>query len=115
MHTIIKDNVRAYAKADRHGKAIILDAITNLTGMHRKATIRAFNRELKDQKPKTKNGKPNPNYGPSRRRKPGRPRKYDQHIEAALTAIWEDHGYICAERLYSIIKESIRIMKRDGQ
>ena len=51
MHTIIKNNVRAYAKADRHGKAIILDAITNLTGMHRKATIGAFNRELKDQKP----------------------------------------------------------------
>ena len=53
MHTIIKDNVRAYVKADRHGKAIILDAITNLTGMHRKATIRAFNRELKDQRPET--------------------------------------------------------------
>ena len=37
MHTIIKDNVRAYVKADKHGKAVILDAVTNLTGMHRKA------------------------------------------------------------------------------
>ena len=42
MHTIIKDNVRAYAKADRHGKATILDAITNLTGMHRKGYYQCF-------------------------------------------------------------------------
>ena len=83
--------------------------------MHRKAATWAFNRELKARKPKTKDGKPNPDYDPSRRRRPGRPRKYDQHVDMALTAIWEDHGYICAERLHPIIKESIRIMKRDGQ
>ena len=59
--------------------------------------------------------KPNPAYDTSRRRRPGRPRKYSQQVDAALKAIWEDYGYICAERLHPIVGESIRIMKRDGQ
>ena len=83
--------------------------------MHRKAAIRAFNCQLKALEPKTIDSKPNPAYDASRRRRSGRPRKYSQQVDAALKAIWEDYGYVCAERLHPIIDESIRIMKRDGQ
>ena len=37
MRTIIKDNLEAYVKAGRHDKTNILNAVTQLTGMHRKA------------------------------------------------------------------------------
>lgn len=114
MHTIIKDNLEAYIKADRHGKATILDAVVSLTGMHRKSAIRAFNCQLKALG-KTVDGKPNPHYDPAKRRRPGRPRKYSQQTDVALQAIWEDYGYICAEKLNPIIGESLRIMKRDKQ
>jgi len=115
MRTIIKDNLETYAKAGRHDKTNILNAVTQLTGMHRKAAVRASNWQLKALQPKTIDGKPSPTYDANRRRKPGRPRKYSQQVDVALKAIWEDYGYICAERLHPIIGESIRIMKRDGQ
>ena len=83
--------------------------------MYRKSTIRAFNFQLKAPELKAADSRPNLHYDPTNRRHSGRPRKYSQRVDTALQAIWEDRGYICAERLHSAISESVRIMKRGGQ
>lgn len=115
MRAIIRDNVETYVKATRADKSTILSAVTSVTGIHRKSAIRAFNKLLNGPKAKTTDVRPDPTYDPAKWRRPGRPRKYTPDVDAALKAIWEDHGYICAERLVTVISESIRIMKRDGQ
>lgn len=100
-HTIIKDQLPAYLKADKKQKGTILGNVMAVTKMPRKSLIRAFAREQK-------NG--------SRKAPPklGRPRHYTAETEAALAWLWEQYDYPCAERLHDEVPEAIRIFVRDN-
>ena len=98
---IIADNLPKYLKASLPEKSAIVASIMEVSGMHRKAVVRALNRERKRS-----NGQPPP--------KLGRPRKFTAETEAALAWIWEQYDYPCAERLHNEVAEAIRIFVRDG-
>jgi hypothetical protein len=99
---IIKENVQAYRKASSKEKTAIVTSVVTVSGMHRKAVIRALNRELTS--------------GTSRQHSTslGRPRMYTAECEAALAFVWEQYEHPSAERLHSELTEAVRIFKRDG-
>lgn len=98
---IIQDRLPAYCKANAAGKTDLITSIVTVTGMQRKAVIRALNRERKRS-----GWKASP--------KLGRPKKYTAECEAALAWVWEQYDYPGAERLHNEIAEAIRVFIRDG-
>lgn len=101
FQSIITENLPKYLKANVKEKTVIVTSIVEVSGMHRKAVVRALNRERKRS-----NWQPPP--------KLGRPRKYSAETEAALAFVWEQYDFPCAERLHDEIKEAVRIFVRDG-
>lgn len=101
MREIIRENKNAYFKANVPGKTKIIDSVVLVTGMNRKAIIKAFARERKRRKWKL----------PETR---GRPKFYTNDTEAALAYVWEQYDFPSAERLVDEIAEAIRIFRRDG-
>lgn len=89
-----------YYKASALRKREILDAVGDVTGMHRKAVIRKFG-VLR-------------NRDPAKIEKRGRPTYYTKDVDAALHDIWEAGDRPCGELLYSVIPEYVKILKRDG-
>jgi len=98
---IIEENLPKYIKASLPEKLVIVSSIVEVSGIPRKAIVRALNRERKRS-----NWQAPPRLG--------RPRIYLPETEAALAFIWEQYDYPCAERLYDEIHEAIRIFVRDG-
>lgn len=96
----IAANLSKYLKADLAQKTVIVSSIVEVSGMHRKAVLRALAREQKKS-----NWKAPP--------KLGRPKKYTTEAEAALAWVWEQYNFPCAERLIDEIPEAIRIFTRD--
>jgi len=98
---VVSENVSKYIKASPHEKSAIVASIVAVSGAHRKAVVRALNRERKrsnwQQPPKL-----------------GRPKKYLSETETALAWLWEQYDYPCAERLHGEVAEAIRIFVRDG-
>jgi len=87
-----------YLKATKGGKSDILDEFMRVTGYHRKSAIRVLCG--KDQKVK--------------RKKRGRPRKYDSIVMHELKHIWEITDHLCSKRLCPFLPELIDVMKRTG-
>ena len=98
---IIREKLAVYVRAGTRAKTDLISSLVTITGMQRKAVIRALNRERK----RTKS-----TVSP----KLGRPRKYSAETDAALAFIWEQYDYPSAERLYDEVHEAIRIFIRDG-
>lgn len=101
MREIIREKLPAYKKAGAHRKIEIITSIVEITGMHRKAVIRALSVERRKRKyplPETR----------------GRPRLYTNDTEAALAFVWEQYDFPSAERLVDEIAEAVRIFERDG-
>ena len=98
---IIEENLPSYLKAKTSEKTAIITSIVTVSGMQRKAVIRALNRERKRS-----------NW--QRPLKLGRPRKYLPETDAALAWIWEQYDYPSAERLHDEVAEAIRIFTRDS-
>ena len=73
---IIEENLPSYLKAKTTEKTAIITSIVTVSGMQRKAVIRALNRE----------GKRSIWQSPP---KLGRPKKYLPETDAALAWIWE--------------------------
>jgi len=69
--------------------------------MHRKAVIRAFQRECRRDTAVP-------------RRKSGPRIVYDGRVTVAIKELWEIAGCICAERLHPLLFEYVRILTRDG-
>ena len=89
-----------YLQADIARKGTILNAVTEVTGMHRKAAIRKFRAlQLRDTE---------------REERRGRPVYYTKDVDAALYDIWEAANQTCGELLYPIIEEYVTILARDG-
>lgn len=96
---VFKEKLGAYAAADRKSKGAILDAVTLVSGLTRKAAIRRF-RRLQVQ------GR----YGDTKR---GRPRLYTPDVIAALKEVWEIGSEACGENLHPMIGEYVDIQVRE--
>jgi hypothetical protein len=101
VKNIIQEQLQAYLTASLPHKSAIITSVCQVTGMHRKAAIRAFKREQLRSSWKA---------GP----KLGRPRYYTAETDAALAFVWEQYDYPAAERLHPVMPEAIRIFVRDG-
>ena len=88
-----------YLKANKPGKARILDEFTAATGYHRKYAIR-----LLRHGPKPK--------GLALR---GRPKVYRGEVVTALEHIWEICGRICSKRLHPFLPEIVAVLERQGE
>jgi hypothetical protein len=99
--TIVQEQLPAYIKANVPGKTAIITSVCDISGMHRKAVIRAFKRERGHS-------------GWKAPPKIGRPKYYTAQTEAALAFVWEQYDYPAAERLHPEVPEAIRIFARDG-
>ena len=100
-HTVIKEQLPKYLRANKQAKGSILQHIMAVTGMPSKSVIRALGRERKRSK-----------LQPPKRA--GRKPYYTAETNAALAWVWEQYEYPCAERLKDQIPEAIRIFVRDG-
>ena len=98
---VIREHLSRYLKASRREKKYILDHLTAVLGIHRKAIIRSFMREqMRDRmKPKNKSG-PRVIYTPD--------------VTAALKDVWTAGNEVCGELLHPVINEYIDIFIRDG-
>jgi hypothetical protein len=77
----------------------IIDTVRDVTGMGRKAIIRAFNNKQKQD--------------PCHEEKRGRKVYYKPDVTAALKDIWETGSEVCGELLHPMIKEYVKILIRD--
>ncbi len=99
-HTILKDTLEEYLKADRKEKTRILDRLVKTVHMHRKAIIRRLG-ELQLT---------NSAYIEEHR---GRPAYYTADVVAALKDVWDASNGLCGELLHTEIGEYIDILVRD--
>jgi len=88
-----------YWKAEIKRKSEILDAVCEVTKLHRKACIRRFaNLQRRD---------------PFKEEQRGRETYYTPDVTSALKDVWELASEICGELLHSCIAEHINILIRD--
>jgi hypothetical protein len=88
-----------YLKTNRQRKGEILDHVTDVVKIHRKAATRKFKvLQMRDS---------------SIEEKRGRREYYTPDCTAALKTIWETASEICGELLHPVIEEYILILKRD--
>ncbi|HVE74482.1 MAG TPA: transposase family protein [Mycobacteriales bacterium] len=86
-----------YLRADRRGKAAILDEFVASTGYHRKAAIR-----------RRRQGPP-----PQRRGHGGRPRRYSSVVVGALRVAAEASGWPCGKRLAPFLEELVPALEAE--
>ena len=96
---IFKEKLREYLAASKEEKGAILNAVCAITGSNRKAVIRRF-RTLQLRPRSWKEYR-------------GRKKIYGHQTTAALKEVWEIANRVCAERLHPVIREYIRVLKRD--
>jgi hypothetical protein len=87
-----------YLRADRRGKATILDEFVASTGYHRKAAIRLL-----------RQGPPRPRQGHG-----GRPRRYSSVVVGALRVAAEASDWLCGKRLAPFLEELIPALEAEG-
>ena len=85
-----------YLKANKAGKAHILDELIAPTGYHRKSAIRVLQHGSK----------------PKGLKKPGRQKIYQGEVVQVLEQIWEICGRICSKRLQPFLPEMVTILER---
>lgn len=97
---IIEESLKEYLKASVERKSEILDAITEVTKLHRKSVTRRFRRlQLKD---------------PGHQEQRGRPVYFTKDVDAALYTIWDTARRPCGELVFLLIEEYLSILERDG-
>jgi hypothetical protein len=91
-------------KTSKTRKGEILDAVSDLTGMHRKAIVRKFRiLQLRDEVDKQ-----------TRLTRPGRPTIYGSEATTALKELWSLADKLCGELLHPMIGEYIEQCKTYG-
>jgi len=85
-----------YLKADKAGKAHILNELIATTGYHRKSAIRVLKHGSKSKGLK----------------KPGRQKVYQGEVIQALEQVWEICGRICSKRLQPFLPEMVSVLER---
>src|SRR5215204_4733125 len=86
-----------YLRADRRGKAAMLDEFVASTGYHRKAAIRLL-----------RQGPPPPRQGHG-----GRPRAYSSVVVGALRVAAEVSGWLCGKRLAPFLAELVPALEAE--
>jgi hypothetical protein len=92
----IRRRYRAGLKAEK-GK--ILDELTKVTGLHRKAAIRLLRHK---------------SQGPGKGKR-GRTKYYGNEVTIALRMIWEASDRLCSKRLRPFIPEMLRVLRQHGE
>ena len=92
---IFSTHLPAYRRGSKYEKSCILDAVTAVTGLHRKTVIRRFT-ALR--------------YGRTSRSHGGRPLQFGSGVTAVLKDLWALSGEVCAERLHPQIPEYVRVL-----
>jgi hypothetical protein len=93
------DRVRhRYLHGSQSEKSRILDEFVAVTGMHRKAAIRALGR----------------GYQQGRERR-GRPPVYTGAVVSVLVEVWRIAGCICGKRLAPFLPELVAVLERHGE
>lgn len=85
-----------YLRANRVGKAQILDEFIAVTGYHRKYAIRVLRHGPK----------------PKGLKRAGRRKVYQGEVVQFLEQIWEIYGRICSKRLQPFLPEGITVLER---
>ncbi len=98
---VFDEKKEEYFKADKWRKGKILDAVVDVSGLHRKACVKRFRRLQKQD--------------PCRREQRGRPRYYTQDVIAALADVWNIGSESCGENLHPQINEYIDIALREKE
>lgn len=92
---------KEYWATGKGRKTEILNAVSEVTGMHRKAAVRKFRAlQMRDVA-----------HGDQR----GRKTLYTPDVTTALKDIWETGNRVCGELLHPIVAEYVSILKRDKQ
>ena len=91
---LVSEIALRYAKAGKKEKGAILDEAVEDTGYNRKYLISKLSKKAYRKKPQ-----------PSGKR--GRPREYDEALQASLTGIWEMFDMMCSKRLVKLIHDNI--------
>ena len=89
---------KRYQKADKPGKAALLDEMEVITDMHRKSLIRSMNRKLERRKRKRERGV-----------------SYGIEVEDAIRVISESYDYICPERIIPNIISMAKQLEAHGE
>lgn len=97
---ILREHLQNYLKASKREKKYILDYLSAVLSMHRKAVIRALRREQLRNRRRPK-------------KKPGPRMLYTPDVRAALKDIWYAGNEVCAELLHPLVSEHIDILQRD--
>ena len=97
---VVREHLPQYLKASRKEKKHILDHVSAVLGIHRKAVIRALKREQMRDRMKPK-------------KKPGPRMLYTPDVTAALKDIWEAGNEVCGELLHPMVNEYVNILIRD--
>lgn len=97
---VIKAHLTRYLHGSKEEKTHLLNHVSAVLGIHRKAAIRAFTRaQMRDpRKPK---------------QRPGPRRIYTPDVTAALKDIWEAGNEVCGELLHPLVNEYLDILIRD--
>lgn len=98
---IIREHLSHYLKASRSEKKYILNHLTAVLSIHRKAVIRSLTREQLRNRLKPK-------------KKPGPRIIYTSDVTAALKDVWIAGNEVCGELLHPVVDEYINILVRDG-
>ena len=88
-----------YLRSSKTGKGKILDEFTEVTGYHRKATIRLLHQVNR----------------PRAHKKRGRPRQYDSVVVGALRVAWEATDRLCSKRLRPFLPELVKVLRKHGE
>lgn len=98
---IFQEFLSKYLRASRASKHEILNHVTAVTDMHRKAAIRKFRvLQMRDSAHEDRRG---------------RRTYYTPDVTAALKDIWEAGSEVCGELLHPVIHEYVDIFMRDNQ
>jgi hypothetical protein len=92
--------LKAYLKANKKEKGLILDSLERQTGMWRESIIRSFRRLQMESAYTSK-------------KKRGRRVYYTLDVYTALKEIWQAANSCCGELLHPVIPEYVSILKRD--
>ena len=96
---IFREKLGAYLSGSKEEKGRILDAVSSVTGMVRKAAIRKFkNLQMRNH---------------ARVEQRGRSIHYTPDVTAALHDIWETGNRVCGELVHPLIPEYVMILRRD--
>ncbi|MDR2499491.1 MAG: hypothetical protein LBD37_00240, partial [Treponema sp.] len=117
---LFRTSGQEYRKAGKKERGVILDRLTETTGMNRDylaTVLRNYGRKVsaviggkaveveagarkKAERKKRERGK-----------RGGRPVKYGEEFVQTLTVIWEEHGLLCGKLLVPYIRSTIDFLK----